>query len=118
MDWGVLVSRVKAEHTALAETLERYVTEVTARKKHVSKEAPRVRALQTRVIALKTRSAVRSQDGRGWDVPNCHTRSFFVALYIQCARVSRLTRTFPECLINSSKYRRDRDHATQRHHSG
>lgn len=62
MDRGVFVSRVEAESTTLAEALERYATEVTARKKHAVKEAPRVRALQMRGIALKTLSAIRGKD--------------------------------------------------------
>ncbi|MHB2021531.1 MAG: site-specific integrase [Candidatus Xenobia bacterium] len=62
MDGGSFVSRVEAESTTLAEALDRYVTEVTSRKKHVAKEAPRVRALQSRRIALKTLAAVRGKD--------------------------------------------------------
>ncbi|MHB8390672.1 MAG: site-specific integrase [Acidobacteriaceae bacterium] len=62
MDGGVFVSRVEAESTTLAEALERYVTEVASRKKHVAKEVPRVRALQARPIAQKILATVRGKD--------------------------------------------------------
>ncbi|MHB1586802.1 MAG: site-specific integrase [Acidiferrobacteraceae bacterium] len=62
MDGGSFVSRVEAESTTLAEALERYVTEVTSRKKHVNKETPRARALQARPIAQKMLAAVRGKD--------------------------------------------------------
>lgn len=62
MDGGSFVSRIEAESTTLAEALERYVTEVTSRKKQVAKEALRVRALQSRPLAVKTLAAVRGKD--------------------------------------------------------
>ena len=62
MDRGVFVSRAEAENTTLAEALDRYLREVTPRKKGADREADRIKRWKARPIAKRMIAAVRGKD--------------------------------------------------------
>ena len=62
MDKGVFVSRVEAESTTLKELLERYLAEITPRKKGAASETNRLRALMRLQLALRYVAGIRGMD--------------------------------------------------------
>lgn len=62
MDRGVFVSRTEAENTTLSEALDRYLREVTPRKKGADRETDRIKRWKSRPIAKRMVAAVRGKD--------------------------------------------------------
>jgi integrase len=62
MDRGVFVSRTEAESTTLHEALERYLREVTPRKKGAEAEASRIRRWQSHSLAKSALARIRGKD--------------------------------------------------------
>jgi len=62
MDKGVFVSRAEAESTTLKELLERYLAEITPRKKGAASETNRLRALMRLQLALRYVAGIRGMD--------------------------------------------------------
>lgn len=62
MDRGVFVSRAEAEATTLAEALDRYAREVTARKKGAARELARVKRWQDHKLARRPLASLRGAD--------------------------------------------------------
>jgi hypothetical protein len=62
MDKGVFVSRAEAESTRLKELFERYLAEITPRKKGAASETNRLRALMRLLLARRYVAGIRSMD--------------------------------------------------------
>ena len=62
MDRGVFVSRTEAENTTLSELLNRYLEEVTAKKKGAHAESYRIRALLRHSLAFRIVATIRGSD--------------------------------------------------------
>ena len=62
MDKGVFISRAEAESTTLKELFERYLAEITPRKKGASSETNRLRALMRLPLARRYVAGIRGMD--------------------------------------------------------
>jgi len=62
MDQGVFVSRAEAESTTLKELLDRYLAEITPRKKGAASETNRLRALMRLPLARRYVAGIRGMD--------------------------------------------------------
>ena len=62
MDKGVFISRAEAESTTLKELFERYLAEITPRKKGAASETNRLRALMRLQLALRYVAGIRGMD--------------------------------------------------------
>ncbi len=62
MDQGAYVSREEAENTSFAEALERYVQEITPRKKGARQEGNRIKALEKHALAHRSLASIRGAD--------------------------------------------------------